>query len=513
MFVHQFRVCDGEDSLFMELSRTLSLVTTKKIATSTFWQIASQATMAALSILTVKFVAIGLSKELAGMYNSAYGFLQFFGILADFGLYAIAVREVSRAQGKEREKVLGTLIVLRLGILILALGTALIFVWGMPMWHGTPLPLAITIAAFVPFFTLLAGILRSIFQVNYKMHFVFVAEVLQRIFTVSAIGAFIFIGTRGSTDIRLCYAFLLIGGIGAFILFVFSFLFGNGITRVRLHFDATLTKKMLRMSAPFGIAFLCTAMYRQLDVTLIALLRDDYELQNAYYGFVLRMAEMGYLIPTFLLNSTLPILSERHNKGESTSGLLGKTFLAILILGTVSLLFSALWPRPLVLLLTTESYLSTSLRAGSDTALRLISIPMFLNGLIVYSFYILLTKNVWRPLVFTLLGGAALSIGLNLFLIPAYGFVGAATTSIIVHILLAITLLPQSFRAMPIAISPRHILQWGCFSVLLAIGLWTYIPLLNGEIATLFGLISMMFLMVVLALLCGLHRIFINKSL
>ena len=61
--------------------------------------------MAALSILTVKFVAIGLTKELAGSYNSAYGYLQLFGILADFGLYAVSVREVSKT--KDPSKILG----------------------------------------------------------------------------------------------------------------------------------------------------------------------------------------------------------------------------------------------------------------------------------------------------------------------------------------------------------------------------------------------------------------------
>ncbi|MBT4585812.1 oligosaccharide flippase family protein, partial [Candidatus Peregrinibacteria bacterium] len=81
-------------------------MSTRQIASSTLWQIGSQITMAALSILTVKFVAIGLSKELAGNYNSAYGFLQLFGILADFGLYAVALREISRSE-LNREGVLG----------------------------------------------------------------------------------------------------------------------------------------------------------------------------------------------------------------------------------------------------------------------------------------------------------------------------------------------------------------------------------------------------------------------
>ena len=88
----------------------------KQIALSTLWQMASQITMAVLSIVTVKFVAIGLSKELAGHYNSAYGYLQMFGILADFGLYAIAVREVSKA--KDKSAVLSAVLCLRILILL-----------------------------------------------------------------------------------------------------------------------------------------------------------------------------------------------------------------------------------------------------------------------------------------------------------------------------------------------------------------------------------------------------------
>jgi O-antigen/teichoic acid export membrane protein len=163
---------------------------TRAIASSTLWQFASQIVMAGLSIVTVKFVAIGLTKELAGTYNSAYGYLQIFGILADFGLYAVAVREVSRAENKER--VLGALIVLRVLILALSLGSAVVIAWLVPMWRGDALPLAVSIAAFVPGFTLLAGVIRTVFQVHYRMQYVFIAEVTQRVITVSLIGAFYF---------------------------------------------------------------------------------------------------------------------------------------------------------------------------------------------------------------------------------------------------------------------------------------------------------------------------------
>lgn len=335
------------------------------------WQLASQLTMAALSILTVKFVAMGLSKELAGNYNSAYGFLQLFGILADFGLYAVAVREVSRAEN--RNEVLGAIIILRCITLVFALGTALLLVWIIPAWKGTPLPLSVTISSLVPFFTLLAGIIRTVFQVNYKMHFVFIAEVSQRILTASLIGLFIFFGVRGSTDLQHLHLFLFIGGIGAFLLFLISLASGNRIMEIHPRWDRALLKKLALSAMPFGAAYFLMALYRQFDMTLIALLRPDFEIQNAYYGFVLRMADMGFLIPTFLLNSTLPILSERGEKVEDTKKLLGKILLIILIFGSIMLLFSMLWPRPLIKLLTTDAYLSTPSYYGSDTALKIIN--------------------------------------------------------------------------------------------------------------------------------------------
>lgn len=477
----------------------------KHIATSTLWQFASQITMAALSILTVKFVAMGLTKELAGNYNSAYGYLQLFGILADFGLYAVSVREVSKApeNSKTREEVLGALIVLRFCILLLSLGSALLLVWILPQWRETPLPMSVLIASLVPFFTLLAGIVRTVFQVEYKMHYVFIAEVVQRIITAGMIGGIILMGVRGSNDLHILHLMLFIGGVGAYVLFHISLSYGNTLIRIRPHINTALMKSLVTKAAPFGIAYLFVAFYRQFDITLIAFLRPDFELQNAYYGFVARMSDMGFLLPTFLLNSTLPILSERESKGNDTATLLGKTFFSILIIGIVSFLFAALWSRPLIQLLTTDQYLATAQRAGSDTALRLISIPLLLNGIILYSFYVLLHRHVWKRLVITLGCAAAMSLILNVFLIPQFGFVGAAYTSIIVHVMLACLLLPQALREMPLKMPGRRWRELILFTGTLAGGLFIFAPLLTYELSTVIGLIAMTGLMV--GLLWGLR--------
>lgn len=458
---------------------------TRQVAVSTLWQLGSQIAMAALSILTMKFVVTGLSKELVGHYNSAYGFLQIFGILADFGLYAVAVREVSETEDKERT--LGGLIVLRSIITLLSLGAAVLIAWTIPDWRGTPLPMGITIAALVPFFTLLAGIMRAAFQVRYAMHFVFVAEVTQRLLTTSFIGLPIFFGIRGSSDVQIYQYMLAVGGAGAFVLFLLSHLYGRRLICPKLVWDGDLLKELLRKATPYGIAFLCIALYRQLDIALIALLRSDFDLQNAYYGSVQRMADMTYLLPTFLLNSVLPILGERERNGTAKA-VLGKTLLLLLVIGSIAFAFALFWSRPLVSLLTNDAYLSTPSRPGSDTALLLISLPIFCNGLILYGFYVLLHHHRWQQLVVTLAVGAALSLTLNFSLIPRFGFVGASLTSIVVHVLLAIVLLPQSFAVAPITLKLRHLGQWFLFTTALCGSLFVTSPFLTSNFRTIVAL-------------------------
>ncbi len=484
-------------------------MSTRQIASSTLWQLLSQLFMAALSVITVKLIVIGLSKELAGIYNVAYGYLQIFGIVADFGLYAISVRELSRAQDKA--KVLSAFIVLRCIVLAIAIGSALAIVWLLPRWHGTPLPLAVTIAAFVPVFTLLSGLLRSVFQIHYKMHFVFIAEVTQRILTTAGTGWFIFYGMRLSNDPHSLYAFLIVGGVGALWLFLVSLFFAMRLMTIRLQTDWALVRHMLRLSTPYGVAFLCVALYRQMDLTMIALLAKEnyglgYEVQSAYYGFTRSITDMTYLIPTFLLNSSLPMIIQRFEQGEDTALLVGRTLLLTLLIGSISFLFCFFWARPLVLLLTSSRYLSLPGHPASDTVLKLLSFTTFLNSVVLFCFYSLLIKHEWRRLVTTMLVAVAISITLNVFLIPQLGFLGAGTTQTIVNIFLVVMLLPQTLRILPARFPLTFWLQWLGFSAVLGAGLYFSANLLTSPSRIIVGLIIAIVWMAMAGLIVRLRR-------
>lgn len=463
-------------------------VSTKQIASSTLWQLASQLAMAAISVVTVKLVATGLSQNLAGFYNSAYGYLQIFGIIADFGLYAVAVREVSRSEDKN--SVVGAVIVLRCLITAASFGLAVLVAWFIPAWQGTPLPLAVAITAFVPVFTLLAGTLRVIFQVHYRLQWVFIAEVTQRIVAVAMIGAVVLLGARNSEDPMTLYWFVGAGVVGSGVLLFLSLVGSRRIMRPSLRWDPALFKRLFKLALPFGLAFLFTTAYRQSDVTLISLLRPDFALQNATYGFVQRVMDMTYIIPTFLLNSTLPILSGRIDKGEDTRDFLGKILLIVLLLSATVALTGALWARPIMGLLTTESYLSTATMPGADTALRWLGVTMMMNGMVVYAFYLLLARHRWRALVAILAVAAAVSVGLNLYLIPTEGFVGAAQTSALVHTGLAAALMAYASRLLPARLSLSAALRWLAYVVLLAAALLIASPWLTSDLRTAAALVA-----------------------
>jgi O-antigen/teichoic acid export membrane protein len=232
------------------------------------------------------------------------------------------------------------------------------------------------------------------------------------------------------------------------------------------------------------------ALYRNMDVTLIALLRPDFQVQNAMYGFALRANEMAFLIPTFLLNSTLPIVSKRLLDGDDVSGLMRKTFLMIAVLSLGAGMTAMAWARPLMQLLTTEAYLSTSTYDGADTALFLLGPSMMLNGVVLFSFYTLLALGKSRRLTWSLVAAAILSQGMNVLLIPAAGFVGAAITSIVVHAAIVLLLFLPTLRHVGV---PFFSLAWGRiigFGALLAIGLHVGRPLLMSEGATALGILG-----------------------
>ena len=79
--------------------------------------------------------------------------------------------------------------------------------------------------------------------------------------------------------------------------------------------------------------------------------------------------------------------------------------------------------------------------------------------------------------------------------------------SILIHIVLAIFLLPQALQEMKMTISFVYIRTWLFFTVALAFGLYLFSPLLVNDVNTVVGLCAMTILMVALGWGLKLHKL------
>lgn len=101
----------------------------KKIASNTVSQVAAKFINAAISVVIVKVITSTLGKVGYGEYALAYEFLALFLIVADLGLFTIAVREMSDDE-KKITRILGNVTSMRLvlSILLSVLAIGLAFV-------------------------------------------------------------------------------------------------------------------------------------------------------------------------------------------------------------------------------------------------------------------------------------------------------------------------------------------------------------------------------------------------
>ena len=77
--------------------------TAQKVLGNTAIQAVGRLTTAAVSIIVLKLISTYLGKSGYGAYTTVYEFLAFFAIIADFGIFQIAVKEMSAHPDRRRE--------------------------------------------------------------------------------------------------------------------------------------------------------------------------------------------------------------------------------------------------------------------------------------------------------------------------------------------------------------------------------------------------------------------------
>ena len=106
----------------------------RKIFSNTVWQVAGKVVVAVLGIVSIKFITNYLTRSEYGEYTTIYDYTALFAIIADFGLFTIALREMAHDE-KSTEKIIGNVLSIRTTLAVFALGIGILAAYLIPAYQ------------------------------------------------------------------------------------------------------------------------------------------------------------------------------------------------------------------------------------------------------------------------------------------------------------------------------------------------------------------------------------------
>ncbi len=425
----------------------------RKILENTFIQVLGKLITAALSIVVLKIISGYLGTSGYGDYTTVYQFLAFFGIIADFGIYTITVKEMSRDESKI-PTILGNVMGLRTFLAILAMVLAVLAVFLVPRYENTLIPFGVLIATLATFFTLLNGTISSVLQVHLKMQYATISLVLGKIASVLYMVWVAYIAFTGD-PVSGFYHLLWAGVLGNFVMFLITGHYVRRFCKITYKFDYSYWKRIFFTSLPFGVALILNTIYFRLDVILMTFILPHSQMiggeaecvknlcsdiEIGLYGVAMRMLEMLVIIPVYFMNSVLPVMTRYiEEQSEKIRSLMQYSFDFLIATGLPILIGGFILARPIIHFISDPQFLGGSVyEFGSDTAVRILMFAMlfsFVNALFGFTL-VVLSKQV--KLMFINAGAVLFNLIGNILVIPIWGFRGAAMTSVFSEVIILI---------------------------------------------------------------------------
>ncbi len=416
----------------------------KKVLTNALSQFIGKTLAVVASLVIVKIVA-NMGTEFYGNYLTAYEFLAFFGIIADAGLFAIAVREMSKTRDEghgtrdERDafvlsNIFSMRLLLILGVTLLA-GISAQFVPTYPPM----VKIGIWITGISMALTIVAGTLSSVLQARMKIHSFSVSLVLGKIFLAAMI---FWIARNAALFGENLFFTLLWAGVLSNIFFAgLVIFFAAREVPIRLGFDFSWWKKIFRISLPYGLALILQTLYLRINIIIISILLGASAV--GIYGVGTRILESLLVLGVFFGQAALPRLSAEENhqeKGEQTL----TWGMQILLLFSLPIIIGTFHFAPQIIeLISSAEFLSHPGFFGSDKVLMWLVFTVFFayfNQLFIFT---LVAKNRQNYLLWVNSAVVILNTVLNVVFLPLFGIVAAAAATIFCEVVVFLLLLRE----------------------------------------------------------------------
>lgn len=427
------------------------MATNKNVITNTFAQFGGKVGTVLASFIVVKIVS-SYGADFYGDYVTAYEFLAFFGVLADAGLFAIAVRDISRRAHKP-DFVLGNILAMRLGLITLAVIAAGLMAQLIPS-YSEAVKVGIWITGLSMALTIIAGSMSAILQARMKIHLLSGSLVTGKIILATLVFALsLNLWLPPATGTELFMRFLWAGVISNLVFCGLVWFWVQREVTLKLQYNKTYWLDTWRTSLPYGLALVLQTLYLRADLILISLILGSTSV--GIYGVSARVLESFLVLGVFFGQALLPKLAANDAESDKTLqwGLEKAALFALpIIIGVTA------FAPEIITLLSNSSYLTTADQTGADRILFIL-VPTvlfaFMNQIFTFA---LVSKNQQKRLLFINAAALSLNVALNLYFLPTHGIIAAAVSTVLCEVLVFGLLLRLAWRNFHWA--PNYI-NWG----------------------------------------------------
>lgn len=312
----------------------------------------------------------------------------------------------------------GQLIFISLSVSFIVSLIALVVIFYSKSWIDNllsePLPEKLfTIVCMQIFFQLGFYIIQNVFRYSLNVKTEIFLNVLLTVLSLSSVIIFVVFYKKGVLGVF--YAQL----ISYFICFSLAFLLSYKF--IQLKFNYSLLKRLLGFSIPLIFSGLSVFVFTYIDRLMIGKFLG---LQSmGIYGIALRVVTFSTFIFSSFSSALVPLTYKAY-KNREFDHQVNKIFDIVSIISGLVILFISLFSNEIILIFTTEDYLPASF-----------IIPFLLIATISNSFSMfflgLEIKEKTKKISIIFFVGGLLNLILNFYLIPPFGIVGAAISTLI----------------------------------------------------------------------------------
>jgi len=396
--------------------------TTKKIARNTAIQLVGKVISTLLGLVAIAIMTRHLGVEKFGWYITATGFLQFIGIISDFGFVVVTSSMLSEPK-YDRKKLLNTLFTWRFFTGLILNGLSPLIIWFFP--YPIEVKMAVAILA-ISFFTIsLNQVFIGFYQAKLKMIIQMTGEVLGRI--ILAGGLLLMMFNKSG--------FLPMMGVIAVSSIVYTFYLWLRSPGIKFGLDKQISKNIYKKMWPIALAIIFNAIYLQGDKVILPLYISQADM--GLYGAAYRVLDiitqstamiMGIMLPLMAYAWSRNLMDEFKKRLQMSFDLIALVVFPM-IAGIIAL------STPIMKLIAGSEF------ANSGTILRLLSLAIIGIAFGMTFGHIALAINRQRQSMWIYISDAIISLIAYLIFIPLYGVWGAIGVSIFAELYAGIGLL------------------------------------------------------------------------